>query len=329
VYLVARSTATESVNYFVTTDFIKFKRLTYNFPEKSYNWLSTELVKWTTPEGKQLDGILYKPEDFDPRKKYPVIFYFYRKASSNLNSYMLPLECPGCIIDIPSYVSNGYLVFTPDIYFIKGKTGQSALSAISSAVSKLKELFYVNGSKIGIQGCSFSGFTTNYILTHSTLFAAACSASGLTDLISGYNSINSGLIKQSQFESGAYQIGGTLWEVPQNYIENTPVLFTNRLTTPLLMMHTTADVSIPFSNALELFLAAKRLGKKVWMLQYGGGNSHTLEGIEGRDFMLRMKQFFDFYLKDSLPPKWMLYGSSRNGDPSYNEFDLDSTRKIP
>lgn len=309
VYLVAKETATSSRNFFLTKDFKHFTLLTDNYPEKSYNWLTTELVNWRTDQGIPLQGVLYKPANFDSLKKYPVIFYYYRKSSSNLNSFPIPKECPGCIIDIPSYVSNGYLVFTPDIYFKKGETGKSALAAVTSAARHLSARQYVNDKKIGIQGCSFSGFTTNYIVTHTDIFAAACSASGLFDMVSGYNSLNGGDIKQGQFEPGGpYQMGGTLWEAPQDYIENSAVFNADKLTTPFLVMHTTDDYTIPIWNAIEFFLASKRLNKKVWLLQYGGENSHTVKGKEGLDFMLRMRQFFDHYLKDTPPPKWMTSG---------------------
>jgi len=308
LYLVAKSTSQRSLNFFLTRDFRSFTTLTDNGPEKDYNWLTTELISWYNNEGKRLQGIVFKPEDFDSTRKYPVIFYYYRKGSMLLNEYLEPRECPGCIIDIPTYVSNGYLVVVPDIHFKKGEPGESALSAVESVARFVATRPYVNPRRMGIQGCSFSGFTTNYIVTHSDLFAAACSASGLFDFISGYNSFNAGEPKQSQFEKGPYQIGATLWDNPRAYINNSAIFSASNLTTPFLMMHTTADGLVPMFNAMEFFLAARRLGKKTWMLQYGNGQDHVLEGQEGKDFNIRMRQFFDYYLKDTYPPKWMTVG---------------------
>lgn len=305
IYLVAKSTADSAQNYYITKDFKHFKRVTDNFPERHYNWLTTQLITWKTDEGDSLQGVLYKPENFDSTKKYPVIFYYYRKSSMNLNTFMIPQECPGCIIDIPGYVSNGYLVFTPDIHFRIGETGKSALSAVVSAAEKLSSLPFVNGKKMGIQGCSFSGFLTNYIVTHTSKFTAACSASGLFNFVSGYNSINGGQVKQQQFENGPYQMGCTLWDNPKIYIDNSAVFKADKLTTPFLIMHTTKDVTVPISNAMEFFLAAKRLEKKVWMLQYGNNQNHLVYGNEGKDFNVRMRQFFDHYLKDAPLPGWM------------------------
>lgn len=325
IYVVAKSTGSSSQNFYLTKDFRNFKQLTNYNPERSYNWYSTQLVNWKTKNGVPLQGVLYKPEDFDSSRKYPVLFYSYRKASDNLNSSMIPNNCFGCTVDIPTYVNDGYLVFTPDIYFIKGKTGASALDAIESAVQAISKFPFVNSSKIGIQGCSFGGFTTNYIVTHTNVFTAACSASGLSDFISGYNSINKrGMVKQAEFESGPYQIGASLWDSTQLYIENSPVLNVNNLTTPLLLMHTDDDSAIPVTNAMEMFLGAKRLGKRIWFLKYGNKTDHGVWGNEGLDFYVRMKQFFDYYLKDQLPPIWMTRGDLLRNE-LVHDLGLDSS----
>jgi len=328
-FLVAKSTAKESQNFYLTRDFRNFKQITNNFPERKYNWLTTELLTWRDLSGNVLNGILYKPENFDSTKKYPVIFYYYRKISVGLNAFIEPKQCPGCMIDIPTYVSNGYLVVTPDIYFTKGEPGKNALDAVVSVAKYISKRPYVDSTKLGIQGCSFSGFTTNYIVTHSNVFAAACSASGLFDFISGYNSINGGEIKQWQFENGPYQIGNTLWENPESYIENSAVFNADKITTPFLMMHTTKDELVPIANAFEFFFAARRLKKKVWLLQYGNNRNHVVVGNEGVDFNVRMRQFFDYYLKGIYPPKWMTKGSDNGLRHTPDKFELDSSGVIP
>ncbi|RFS20736.1 hypothetical protein DVR12_19460 [Chitinophaga silvatica] len=328
IYLVGKSTSQSSLNFYVTKDFKSFTQVTENYPERKFNWPTNELINWTTKEGNKLQGILYKPGNFDSTRKYPVIFYYYRKSSDNLNSFIIPKECPGCTIDIPGYASSGYLVFTPDIYFSKGETGKNAMDAVTSAAEFLSKKEYVDKNRMGVQGCSFSGFTTNYIVTHTNIFAAACSASGLSDMVSGYNSINDGDIKQPQFEGGAYQIGSTLWENPNLYIENSAVFSANKLTTPLLLMHTTQDPTVPFNNAVELFLAGKRLNKRIWMLEYAN-QYHTLSGSANHDFAIRMKQFFDYYLKGALPPEWMTVPDLLGSDKIGNGYGLDSFNRIP
>src|SRR5690606_9969136 len=121
--------ATSSPNYFFTTDFKRFAPLSNVYPEQNYNWLTTELITWKMPDGHYSHGVLYKPEDFDPARKYPLILYYYEKLSDLLHVYLPPDAAHGSV-NIPWLVSNGYLVFTPDIHYKPGATGQSACDAV-------------------------------------------------------------------------------------------------------------------------------------------------------------------------------------------------------
>nr|WP_199080064.1 hypothetical protein [Pedobacter sp. ASV19] len=140
MYVVRRMSAKEAPNYFSTKDFKTFTRLSDQQPQKTYNWYTTELHTWKSLDGRKLQGILYKPENFDPHKKYPVIFHYYQRKSNGLNAYLQPeILCNGCNINIPTYVSQGYLVFTPDIYYKVGDPMQGSYDAIVSAAK------YVSG----------------------------------------------------------------------------------------------------------------------------------------------------------------------------------------
>ena len=167
---------------------------------------------------------------------------------------------------------------------------------------------WVDSLKMGLQGHSFGGYETNYLITHCHMFVAACSASGLSDIISDYGGLeDDGSSLEVLFEQTQNRIGATLWGKPELYIKNSPIFRADHVTTPLLMMHTKIDGACPFANAVEFFIALRRLGKKVWMLQYDDGN-HFLWGNAAADFTIRMQQFFDHYLKGSPAPKWMIEG---------------------
>ncbi|MES2329925.1 MAG: prolyl oligopeptidase family serine peptidase [Bacteroidota bacterium] len=309
VYIITRGSATQSNNYFWTSDFKTFTPLTHVYPEKNYNWLSTELVTWKTFDGTLSQGILYKPENFDPKKKYPIIFYYYEKKSDKLNEYQIPEDSPGWM-NIPWFVSNGYLVFTPDIYYTIGETGRSVYNSVVSAAKYLSKKPWVNAAKMGIQGHSFGGYETNYLVTHTNIFAAAMSASGKSDFVSEYGGVASynGVSLQFFYENDQCRIGETIWQRPDLFIKNSPVFFADKVTTPLLMMNNKEDGIIPFAQGVEFFTALRRLGKKAWMLQYDG-EGHGLSDKKNRtDYTIRMTQFFDHYLKGAPAPKWMLFG---------------------
>ncbi|UAY55741.1 alpha/beta hydrolase family protein [Arachidicoccus terrestris] len=309
VYIVRRESATQSPNYFSTTDFKTFTRLSDIHPEKGYNWYTSELHNWKSLDGRNLQGILFKPENFDPNKKYPVILFYYERRSDGLNAYIKPENlCNGCTVNIPTYVSNNYLVFEPDIHYQIGNPMQGTYNSVVSAAKYISTLPYVNSKKLGLQGCSWGGIQTDYLVTHtSNLFAAACPASGESDFISFYGSLDggNGQSQQSMFENGQTRMGATPWELPDNYIKSSAIYNADKVTTPLLIMHTTDDGRCPFYDAVTFFTALRRLGKKAWMLEYTDGN-HGVSGKSADDFSLRMRQFFDYYLKDKPAPKWMV-----------------------
>ncbi|MGF6928279.1 dienelactone hydrolase [Chitinophaga sp. W2I13] len=328
-YLVRRMSVIEAPNYYLTSDFKTFKVITNIQPQKEYNWYSSELHSWRSLDGSTLQGILYKPENFDSSISYPVIFSFYERMSDRLYSYMEPEALTGgSSLNIPYYVSNGYLVFCPDIYYRIGDPMKGTYDAIISAVDYLSGLSYVNSKKIGIQGSSWGAIQTNYLITHTNLFAAACSVSGLSDWISGYGSLMlGGESSQDMYEKGQLRVGASLWGKPNIYIKNSAVLNADKVTTPLLMMHTTNDELCAFSNALELFTALRRLGQRCWLLEYGG--NHTLLGDEAEDFSVRMKQFFDHYLMSKPARKWMTQPTPiymKSGDVS---LELDDNVRTP
>ncbi|PSL48366.1 prolyl oligopeptidase family protein [Chitinophaga niastensis] len=328
VYIIKRMNAAESPNFFSTTNFKTFTQLSDLHPEKKYNWYSAELHTWKSLDGSALQGILYKPENFDSTKKYPVIFHYYEIKSDRLNAYLKPDLADGGTICIPCYVSNGYLVFTPDIHYTIGDPFQGTYNAVVSAAHYLSRFPYVNTKKMGLQGLSWGAIQTNYLITQTDIFAAACSASGIADLISGYGGLISyGASLQGMYESGQLRFGASLWEKPERYIKNSAILQADKITTPLLMMHTKNDGVCPFANAIELFTALRRLGKKSWMLVYEG--NHGVFGKDGDDFNIRMAQFFDHYLKDKPAPKWMTRGIPAKLKGIDDGLELDTTVKTP
>lgn len=304
-YLVYRMSATESPNLFYTQDFKSFKKLSSLSPEKQYNWMVKELVTWNLPNGMTNQGILYKPENFDSNKKYPLIFHFYELLSDDLNGFVKP-EPAGGRINIDWYVSNGYLVFEPDIWYEKGKTFESTYNTVISAANYLSQFPYVDGQKIGLQGHSWGGFQANYIVTHTDRFAAVCSAAGASDFVSnrGTISLGNGWIKEYDAQ---LRPPGTLWESPNWYFNNSPVLLAHKVATPILLMNNPLDGAVPYSQGVEFFTALRRLGKKAWMLEYDNG-LHGLFGKQADDYTIRMQQFFGHYLKDAPAPKWMVEG---------------------
>jgi len=324
IWLVRRMSTEQSPNYFLTSDFKSFRPFSENYPEKAYKGMRSELMDFNGKDGQKLQGVLYKPEDFDPAKRYPVIFYCYEELSQALHYFWRP-EISDGMLNIPWYVSRDYLVFTPDINYNIGHPMRSALSAVEGAAEMVAKLPYVDSTRMGLQGHSYGAVETNFIVTHSKRFAAACSASGFADWVSAYGAIafDKKSFNQSWFEVSQNRIGASLWERPDLYLDNSTIFDLPKITTPILLMGTTDDNRpTDFQQAMELISGLRRLGKKAWLLMYSK-ESHTVDRPSNKlDFTIRMQQFFDHYLKGFTPPLWM----TRDRTQSLN---YDTKNKTP
>nr|WP_294873631.1 prolyl oligopeptidase family serine peptidase [uncultured Pedobacter sp.] len=300
VYLVYRMSAKESPNLFLSSDLKTFSPLTNIRPEQQFNWLNSELVRWKMFDGNQGEGILYKPENFDPRRKYPVIFYYYEHLSDVLNTFPEPRLTNGTL-PISEFVSNGYIVFIPSIYYKVGEPGPSAYNCVVSGAKYLSGFPWIDSVKMGLQGFSFGGFQTGYITTQTNLFAAAAPAAGVYDIISRMSNPEGGYHHP---EAGQGRIGASLWNNKAAYINNSTVFQADKINTPLLIEIGGKDTRVEPGQGRELFKALRRNNKKVWMLEYPS-EGHGLGGKPAEDYGFRLKQFFDHYLKDQPIPKWM------------------------
>ncbi|WP_185274820.1 alpha/beta hydrolase family protein [Chryseobacterium indologenes] len=309
-YILVKESYTDSPNIFVTSDFSEQQKLSKTIPQQNlYNWGTDELVHWTTPKGNTSTGVLYKPEDFNPNKKYPMIVYFYEKLSDNLNRYVAPAPTPSRL-NISYFVSNGYLVFTPDISYTDGFPGESAMEYINSGVEKLKQNSWVDGTKIGIQGQSWGGYQVAYLIAHTNMYAAAWSGAPVVNMTSAYGGIRwtSGMNRQFQYEKSQSRLGKNLWEAPELYIKNSPLFTIDKVKTPVVIMSNDQDGAVPWYQGIEMFTALRRLGKPVWLLNYNGDDHNLVKRQNRKDIQIREQQFFDYYLKGAKAPVWMTKG---------------------
>ena len=311
VYLYTKSNFHTSPDLYVTDNGWKTetKLSDINPQMKEYKWGRAELVSWTTFDGKISEGILYKPEDFDPTKKYPMIVYHYQRLSGQLFRYYPPEPSSSSII-FPYYCSRGYIVFLPDVHYTTGYPGQSAYNYIVSGVEALCRNTWIDRERIGIQGHSWGGYQTAYLITRTNIFAAAVAAAGMTNLFSAYGGIRwgTGMSSQYLFEQWQGRIGKTIWEAPELYWDNSPIFFADKIETPVLMMHNDNDWAVPWYQSIEFFMALRRLQKPVWMLQYNGDNHYLFQRKNSKDLTIRYQQFFDHYLKGEPMPVWMKTG---------------------
>ena len=280
-----------------------------NPQQHDYNWGTAELVKWTSLDGKELTGMLIKPENFDPDKKYPMIVNFYEKSSNGLYRHRAPSHGRSTI-NYSFYASRGYLIFNPDVYYRIGYPGESAFNCVIPGITGLVEKGFVDKDNIGTQGHSWGGYQIAYLVTKTDIFKAAEAGAPVPNMISAYGGIRwwTGLSRQFQYEHTQSRIGGTPWEYPSRYIENSPIFNLDKVNTPLLIMHNDKDGHVPWYQGIELFVNLRRLGKPSWFLNYNDEPHWPLKLQNRKDFNIRLAQYFDHYLKGAPMPVWMKRG---------------------
>jgi dipeptidyl aminopeptidase/acylaminoacyl peptidase len=324
-WIVRRQTATEPSNYYVTHDLKTFNALTNIQTQKQYNWFTKEFHQYKDINGRINQGLLYKPTNFDGRKKYPVVIVFYSRFTDNLNQFPYPSYNENAISfgQSPAWlVSHGYLVFTPDMHRAPFQLGPMAFSIVEGAIRYLRQFQFVDGNHIGGCAHSYSAKLGTYIFTHSRSLAAMAISEGV-----GFaNPVSLALSMDN--ENPDIGIGnfekeyGNLWRHKSSWLDQTAVLNADNAKCPLLLYCGGQCAKHRIDQTFQLFVALRRLEKKTWWLEYPQGN-HSVGGYLARDYTIRITQFFDHFLKGAPPPVWMTKGLPDNVMGIESRYELD------
>ena len=233
------------------------KKITNANPQQSkYTWGKRVLVDYTDKRGHKLQATLALPAGYDASKKYPMIVYFYEKMSQRHHQYSMPRydDRP----HMSTYASNGYLVLMPDIIFDVGLPGSSALDDVTSAVKEVIKLGYADAARVGLQGHSWGGYESSFIVTQTDMFATVVTGAPLTNLISMYNVAykRSGNLNGPILEWSQGRMGVSPWENMALYRSQSPLHHAQKIKTPFLILHGTSDGAVDWNQGLEFYSAA-------------------------------------------------------------------------
>lgn len=311
--IFTQQTFNEYPNYWVADKRLTSPRqVTDAMPDifKDYAWGTKKLVDFKNSRGVKLQATLTLPAGYEPGKKYPMIVYFYELVSGTHHNFSFPVydDRP----HMSTYASNGYLVLQPDVRYVIGRPGTSALDCVTSAVKKVIELGYADPKRVGLQGHSWGGYQSSFIVTQTDMFAAVVTGAPPTNLTSFVGTLyrSSGTLQQGITEVGQVRMGRdkTPWSAEALYESQSPVHHAPKIRTPFMILHGTADGSVDYGQGLEFYAAARRLGKPVILLSYPDEAHHLGRRENQKDFQIRMRQFFDHYLKGEPAPLWMTEG---------------------
>ncbi|HEY0874741.1 MAG TPA: prolyl oligopeptidase family serine peptidase [Vicinamibacterales bacterium] len=270
-----------------------------------FSWGKSELIEYINADGQKLRAILTKPDNFDPNKKYPLMVYIYEELSQGLHSFSSPNV--GTSINIPRYVSNGYVLLRPDIVYTTGYPGEAAEKCVIPAVNTVVEMGFIDPKRIGIQGHSWGGYQITHLITRTNMFAAVEAGASVVNMVSAYGGIRwgTGMSRAFQYEKTQSRIGAPPWNAPLQFIENSPIFWVEKVQTPYLTIHNDEDDAVPWYQGIEWITALRRLGKEGYMFNYNGER----HGLRNRDnqkhWTVHMDEFFDHYLLGKPRPEWM------------------------
>lgn len=307
-FLYTRATIADYPDYWHTAkaDLSAATKVTsINPQQKEYSWASGyKLISYTSDKGDKLQATLLLPAGYEPGKRYPTVVQIYEKMSRFGVQYPMPSDN---YLNPAIFTSNGYAVLYPDIVYKLNDPGMSAVWCVPAAVKAAIAAGYVDETRIGLQGHSWGGYQTAFLVTQTKMFKAAVAGAPLTDLVSMYSSVywNTGSANQPIFESSQGRFTGGYWEQSEAYIRNSPVYHAKNVETPLMMLHNDKDGAVDFTQGIEYFNTLRRLNKPVILLQYKGENHGLVKPANRRDYAQRMQEFFDYHLKSAGSPMWM------------------------
>lgn len=270
-----------------------------NSHDKKFNQGKVELILFSNSKGDKLQGLLFYPVNYEVGKKYPMIINVYSQIVNSLHEYCIPTVYNATGFNVKHFVQKNYFVLLPDVKYYEGETGNSALDCVVAANNAVVKTGMINTERIGLIGHSFGGFETNYIITKTKIFAAAVSGAGISDMVSWYfgNSKSLNIPELWRSESQQWRIGKSIFEDKELYLKNSPILYADNVTTPLLSWVGKMETNLPYEQSLLFYNSLRRAKKKNVLLVYPK-EEHVIVNKENQmDLTKRITDWFDLHLK--------------------------------
>ncbi len=301
----------DSPDYFVgDAGLANAKQVSQTNPfQSNYAWGHAELVEYKSDRGERLQGVLSYPAGYEPGKKYPMVVYMYERLSDGLHAYASPSERAPYNASV--FTSRGYFFFQPDIVFRPREPGLSVIECVLPAVKAVIAKGHVDATKVGVVGHSWGGFDASFLATHTDVFAAAIAGAPITNLVSNYGNFHwsNGIAETDHIETGQQRMEVPIYADLQAYIRNSAVFGVGTMKTPLLISVGDQDGTVFWHQGLELYNIARRAGKNVVLVAYGGEDHGLRKKPNQVDYHHRIQQWFDHYLKGE-PAEWITNGQS-------------------
>lgn len=272
----------------------------------NYSWGKSEMISYNSDSGEPLRSALLYPAQYKEGEKYPLICFIYMDKSRNVHKYYNP-SMYSDDFNPTLFTSRGYFVLMPQIKYDVSNPGLSAHQCLEAALNNLEKKQAIDMDHIGLYGHSFGGYESSFIATQSNRFATIVAGAPWTDLVSSYFSFVP-FMQQPDFmriEYQQHQMGTSFFKSKEHYLANSPVFNADKIETPMLIWVGKNDPNISWFQGKELFLALTRQQKNATLLVYPRGGHNLLLKEDRFDLNTRLIQWFDYYLKGKMKPKWI------------------------
>lgn len=257
---------------------------------------------FTASDGTTIEGMMCLPPDFDPEKKYPLIVYYYGGTTPTTRGMTSPYS--------PQlFASRDYVVYViqPSGTIGYGQEfsarhvnawGDYTADNIIEGTKKFCESHpFVNAKRIGCLGASYGGFMTMYLQTKTDIFAAAASHAGISNVTSYWGEGYWGYSYNAIAAAGSYP-----WSQPDLFTKHGALFNADKIHTPLLLLHGTADTNVPIGESIQLYNALKILGRTVEFITVDGENHFIADYDKRVQWHNSIMAWFAKWLQDS--PEW-------------------------
>ncbi len=255
-----------------------------------------EVIRWKSSDGALIEGILYKPADFSPNKKYPLLVVIHGGPTG----IDLPVIRPDRYYPIERFLAKGALVLRPNYRGSAGygekfrslnvrNLGVGDYADVISGVDYLIGQGFVDKDRVGSMGWSEGGYISAFITTSSDRFKAVSVGAGISDWLTYYANTDITPFTPQYLHA-------TPWEDAEVYRKTSPITYIAKAKTPTLIQHGGADRRVPIANAFELRQALEDHGVPVKMVIYDGFGHPIDKPKQQRAVMEENENWFAHYI---------------------------------